>query len=589
MQPEGDISVQLLRARRTAAVARVSLGLCGVALAALDPSLCAHPALAAIGFAMILLTGLIQGLLPSALWLKIEESFALPAVLIVGLGDERVNVLALLWLAAVASGVLARGGRVHWIGRAIVLGSLAMPVALQQRLTPQHAAFCAATIALLLTCGRVTQELRALIARARYDADHDGLTGALARAAFRAQLDAIAPRIGPPASAALIVLDLDNFGQVNKSNGHAAGDALLASVVRRLGERAGADAIVGRLGGDEFAAVVHNRDPEPIARALMADLLSPADGRIAIGSSIGIARIPEDARDAETLLRSADVALRVAKRSGKQQLAFYAGESLSDEGPGGARATLRRLIAGEGLSIVVQPVVDLATGLPHGFEALARFPAGGPLHWLALADEFDLRAELELACLRTALTLLEQRPAGTELSVNLSGPLLLDPRMKQVLCAQPSLDGLVLELTENSLVEDSAELHAAVTELLDAGVQLAIDDMGAGYSGLRQITTIHARYLKLDRSMITHVDRDPGRCALITALLGYARQTDALLVAEGVETAAELATLKRLGVPLVQGFYLARPAAPWPEIDPSRVTGEAPAGQPGQLTLVRAI
>jgi EAL domain-containing protein (putative c-di-GMP-specific phosphodiesterase class I) len=269
------------------------------------------------------------------------------------------------------------------------------------------------------------------------------------------------------------------------------------------------------------------------------------------------------------LLRAVDVALRVAKRSGRHQLSVYAGEPFSDYGPGGARETLERLISGEGLAVVMQPIVSVSTGTAHAFEALARFQTRGtssPLHWFALADEFGVRDRLELACLHAALGFLHDRPLGTALSVNLSGPLLLDPRTADVLGATGALDGLILELTENSLLEDTPGLHTEISRLLALGVRFAVDDMGAGYSGLRQITTLRPRYLKLDRSLISDIDSDPDRGALVSAMLGYAQQTNGHLVAEGVETEAELETLRALGVDLVQGYYLGRPGWPWPAV-----------------------
>jgi EAL domain-containing protein (putative c-di-GMP-specific phosphodiesterase class I) len=215
--------------------------------------------------------------------------------------------------------------------------------------------------------------------------------------------------------------------------------------------------------------------------------------------------------------------------------------------------------------------------------SLARFQTRGtssPLHWFALADEFGVRDRLELACLRAALRTFAARPPGTALSVNLSGPLLLDARVHALLDEVGPLDGLILELTENSLLEDSPGRHAQISQLIGRGVRFAVDDMGAGYSGLRQITTVRPSYLKLDRSLITGIDADPDRGALVSALLGYARQTGGHLVAEGVETEAELETLLALGVRLVQGFYLARPGWPWPEIRTLPAPTSAPASAP---------
>jgi diguanylate cyclase (GGDEF)-like protein len=536
------------------------MGVSGIALVLTHPNLAAHPSLALIAFVLILSTALAQALVLGDKWQKVEEAIALPAVLIVGFGDERVNILTLLWLGAVACGVLARGGRVHWIGSTVVMSSLALPVALSQRLSLTHAALSLAVIALLLTCGRVTQELRLLLVRARWDADHDNLTKALAPVAFRDRLDAQTPE----GEGALLLVDLDNFGQINKNNGHAAGDLLLGRVGTLLEEQAGEEALVARLGGDEFGVATRAQDPAALAERIVTALGSTPTN---IPASVGIASFPGDGHNADTLLRAADIALRIAKRAGRQQISAYAGDSLSDQGPGGAQASLLRLIEGENLAIFVQPIVDVHTGRYHAFEALARFQTGStssPLHWFALAEEFGLRPELELACLRTALGLLDELPDGSLLSVNLSGPLLLDPRALALFMDVPDVSRLIVELTENTLVEETPELHAAMAELRGRGAELAIDDMGAGYSGLRQITAVQARYLKLDRSLVAGVDSSPGRQALIAALLSYSERMNGAIVAEGVETEEEFHTIRELGVPLVQGYLLGRPSEPWP-------------------------
>ncbi len=570
--PEG-----LLRARRTAAAARAVMATAGIVVTVLGGHGGMVPVCAVIGFAIIFATSLVQLLVPRPGWLIVEESLApVSAVLIVGIGPEWVTTMSLLWLSAVACGVLARGGRQHWLGRAVLLVSLALPIALHGALTESYGLLCLAAIALLLTCGRTTRELRAMHDRARHDADHDGLTGLLARTAFRARLDRAAERAVAAAtddreapSTALLLVDLDNFGTVNKSVGHAAGDAVLVAVAERMRAAVGDDGFVGRLGGDEFAAVMHGRDPEAMARDVLARLSPDVAGAPSLKISGGMALVPRDGVDADALLRAVDVALRVAKRSGRRQLSVYEGESFSDLGPGGARETLERLISGDGLTVVVQPIVAVPEGTPHAFEALARFQTRGtssPLHWFALADEFGVRDRLELACLRAALRTFDGRPPGTRLSVNLSGPLLLDPRVHVLLAEVEPLDGLIIEVTENSLLEDTPGMHTEISRLLAHGIRFAVDDMGAGYSGLRQITTVRPAYLKLDRSLISSIDTDPDRGALVSAMLGYAHQTGGHLVAEGVETAAELETLLSLGVTLVQGYYLARPGWPWPEV-----------------------
>jgi diguanylate cyclase len=572
MHPLVEMPAGLRRARRSAAVARAILAIAGALIAVAHAPVTRHhahrPALVLIGFAIIFATAVVQLVAPRADWIKVEESLApVAGVLIIGLGPERITTWWLLWLVAVACGVLARGGRVYWVGRAMLLASLALPIVRDGRLTLTYACVCLAAITLLLVCGRVTQELRAMLDKARHDADHDDLTGALNRAAFRRALDAFLARGG---DGAVLLLDLDNFGAINKSAGHAAGDAVLGRVVEHLRQAAGDTGIAGRLGGDEFAVILTGPDPEQAGRRMLADVIAtPATGP-SVDASVGMAVFPRDGEDSESLLRAVDVALRVAKRTGVSQLAVYAGDPIAGRGPGGASDALERLIGGEGLEMAVQPIVSVPEGTVHAYEALARFRLGSsanPVHWFALADEFAVRDRLELACLRAGLNLLADLPDGARLSVNLSGPLLLDPRTSELLRQTPHLDRLILEITENSLLEDTPGVVAEIERLIGEGINFAVDDMGAGYSGLRQITTVRPTYLKLDRSLISGIDADADRGALVSAMLGYVRQTGGHLIAEGVETEAELETLRALGVTLVQGYLLGRPAAPWPTVD----------------------
>ncbi len=459
----------VLRARRTAACSRVVMGVAGVVLILVQPSLLAHPVLGVAGFLVIALTALVQLAAPRLSWLSVEESLAGTAgLLIVGLGPEHVGVLSVLWLAAVASGVLARGGRVHWLGRNILLCSLVLPVFLHWSLSAEYAALCAAAIGLLLTSGRLTRELNLLLRQARLEAE----------------------------SAETLLL---------------AGD-----IAARMSER-----------GE------HGATPE-----------------------------------------------RAIHRAG-------ASARMSE------REELARVIGGDGLAMAVQPIVDIRDGSIHAYEALARFERrigdGSPLRWFALAEELGERHALELACLRQALDLFERRPTGAALSVNLSAPVLLHPDTMALLNGiggglPGSLEGLIVEITEETLVHSDMELATAIAPLRARGAQLAVDDMGAGYSGLRQITSVLPGYLKLDRSLVTGIHADSERAALVGALVGYSRQVGCLLVAEGVEREEELRAVRRLGVPLVQGFYLSRPGPPWPEVCADATT--APAG--GMAELVAA-
>lgn len=457
---EKPISIErddhVLRARRTAATTRVVLGDVGIVLVVAEPSLLPHPALGVAGFATILLTSLIQLTSSRVSWLRVEESFAgTAAILIVGCGDQRVSVLSVLWLVAVATGVMARGGRVHWIGRTVVLAALALPVVREGHLSGDYAALCVAVVGLQLTSGRLTRELNRLLRQARLEAE-----------------------------------------------------------------------------------------------------------------------------SAETLLLAGDIAARVANsidvaHGGRRQASPEPQAALSAEEVTNARLALAKLIEDDGVGMAVQPIVNIDGGSVHAYEALARFERrhsdSSPLHWFALADELGERSALERACLRAALELFVRRPEGTRMSVNLSVPTLLDTATYTMLDemgnSQPGdLEGLIIEITEETLVSNDVQVGQSINDLRSRGARLAVDDIGAGYSGLRQITAVLPDYLKLDRSLVCEIDRDSDRAALVSALAGYSSQVGSLLVAEGIEHRSELQSLKELGVPLVQGFYLAHPGRPWPQV-----------------------
>jgi diguanylate cyclase (GGDEF)-like protein len=567
VRPDEQLTAGLRRARRTAASGRALMAIAGIVVALTHAGVHRAPAAPVAGFLIVLVTSLVQLKLPRLRWLIVEETVApLSALLIVGLGPEHVRVTGLLWLCCVACGVLARGGRRHWSGRAILLVALALPVVRYRAANVEYGAFCLATIVLLLTCGRVTRELRALHESAREEADHDALTGVFTRRRFRAELEhlvstavpgGVSGAAAPPTG--LLLVDLDHFRAVNKTAGHAAGDALLCQVADRLAAILGEDAAIGRLGGDEFAVIVSATDPAGLAHTLRQGLREDPGVRV----SLGVAHVPRSGGDADGLLRAVDVALRVAKRAGGPGVSVY---------------------VGEGLSVAVQPIVAATSGAVHAYEALARFSSrltSDPLHWFALADELGMRDELELACLAAGLRVLAQRPEGSAFAINLSGTLLLDPRVSAQLDALPTLDGLILELTENSVIHDTDGLAAEIRRLRARGLRFAVDDVGAGYSGLRQISVLHPDYLKLDRSLVTGVDSDRDRAALVAAMVSWGEATGGHLVAEGVETEAELDVLISVGVPLVQGYYFARPGWPWPEVRTPGPRTATPAPAPG--------
>jgi diguanylate cyclase (GGDEF)-like protein/PAS domain S-box-containing protein len=232
------------------------------------------------------------------------------------------------------------------------------------------------------------------------------------------------------------------------------------------------------------------------------------------------------------------------------------------------RERILAVLEGDGIEIVLQPIVELATGRVVAAEALSRFgdePFRSPDLWFAEAEAVGLGMQLELAAIRAALTRLDALPADVRLSVNVSPATLLAPDLAEVLAGVPG-ERLAVELTEHAPVADYAALEVAMAETRTRGVQLMIDDAGAGFSSLRHVLGLHPDAIKLDLALTRDIDSDPVRRALAASLVAFAREIGATIVAEGIETPDELETLRVLGVTHGQGYYLARPApGPVPE------------------------
>jgi diguanylate cyclase (GGDEF)-like protein len=432
----------VLRARHYAARFRIALALIGAALVVVDPQLEPHPTTAVIGCLVIFLSGLVVYAVADGPALRIEEPVScLAAVLIIGFGHGTITPISMIWLVAAAVGVLARGGRVGPVARVIVAAMLFSPLVTTGTLTAENIALIICSGALLLATGRVTLETTELLGQARYDADHDALTGALSISALRVKLDELA---ASGRSLYMMIIDLDDFAHVNKRRGHAAGDALLVDIAHAIEAELGPDDVMARIDGDAMGVIGFDSDGTDRAVTMLAavDVVGAAER---VTASIGIARAPRDGNDAEALLGAADVALRIAKRTGKHRASLYAGDPLVRGASGGAREALNRIVQGKGLWMAVQPIVNTLGGSVHCYEALARFDGGqGPLHWFELAEELGMRGELEIACLRKTLELLDELPPGTKLTVNLSVPMLCEPIVDELLSGRQDLDRLIV-------------------------------------------------------------------------------------------------------------------------------------------------
>ncbi len=230
------------------------------------------------------------------------------------------------------------------------------------------------------------------------------------------------------------------------------------------------------------------------------------------------------------------------------------------------RQLVKQLCEPGAITTVVQPVVRPGDQVIVGYEALARMsiePAHPPDWWLDRAEEVGLRRQLEIACL-AAIAHLGPIPEERLLFINMSPSTLADPAALALVSSLPGR--VVVELTEQEAVIDYAELRAHLTRWLSRGLQVAIDDAGAGYSSLRHVIELSPDFLKLDRELVRGIDQDRTRRALVRSVLAFAREVGTSVIAEGIETSKELEVLRDAGVNLVQGYLLARPGPPWPSI-----------------------
>ncbi|HEX5266946.1 MAG TPA: EAL domain-containing response regulator [Acidimicrobiales bacterium] len=221
---------------------------------------------------------------------------------------------------------------------------------------------------------------------------------------------------------------------------------------------------------------------------------------------------------------------------------------------------VEEVLAGRGIEMVFQPIVDLETLQVVGAEALARFsalPVRPPNEWFAEAADVGLGADLELCAVRSALAALAQLPETVYLSVNVSPTVLRDRRLADLVC--PIGHRVVVELTEHVEVQGYEHLASALGPLQQAGARVAVDDTGSGYASLQHVLRLRPGIIKLDIALVRGIDTDPARRALAAALVSFSREVGCTLVAEGIENPEELATLRRLGVSHGQGFYLGRP------------------------------
>jgi diguanylate cyclase (GGDEF)-like protein len=387
--------------------------------------------------------------------------------------------------------------------------------------------------------------------------------------ALAIELDRTLP-LGTPIS--LVAVDIDNFKEINDTRGHPFGDEVLRTVGAALRRAIRPGDVAARTGGDEFGLIligVTGRNAFAIAERARAAVSELEVGGVELSCSAGIAVHPLDAEDASTLVELADSALYSAKRAGRDRTRRFDAEHVPASWSRRQDGEVRDLLELERpIEPVFQPVVSLGTGRVIGFEALARFriaPQRAPHVWFAQAHGCGLGAELEAAAIRAALESVG-RPLETHLAVNVSPSALNSPVVAEALAGD--LTGIVVELTEHEFIPDDDDISAAIDGLRRRGALIAIDDAGAGHAGLNRLIEVRPDIVKFDRAMTRDIHTDRARMALLESFVRFARDVDATVCAEGIESLDELAAVADLDVQWGQGFVLAPPGQPWPTVAP---------------------
>ena len=424
---------------------------------------------------------------------------------------------------------------------------------------------------------QLIEELRLEAASKWHQATHDLLTGLPNRILF---LDRAANALTETGRAAVALLDLDRFKEINDTLGHDTGDRLLCEVAECLVRASSGRATVARLGGDEFALVVPDiTGPEEalgIVRDLLAAISKPMniDGiALAVTATAGIALAPDHGDNVATLLQRADIAMYHAKdkRSGIELYLPEHDQSMQRKLLLGGHLA-EALSSGQQLSVMYQPIAGLVSGEVVRVEALARW--FHPVHGQVPADEFIAIAEqmglisqvtdfvLTKACDQAARWRRDGLDIG--LAINISGRDLSDRSLVRNITAHLGANGLAassltLEITETEVMADIGEASDVLGQLADLGVRIAVDDYGTGYSSLAYLHRLPANELKLDRSFVANVAADQSNSIIVRSSIAMAHSLGLTVVAEGAEDEVTCAILADAGCDAVQGYYFSPP------------------------------
>jgi diguanylate cyclase (GGDEF)-like protein/PAS domain S-box-containing protein len=379
---------------------------------------------------------------------------------------------------------------------------------------------------------------------------------------------------------ALVFLDLDDFKTINDTVGHRIGDLLIQEAALRLVEAAGSEAHVARLGGDEFA-VLAAPSSLPVTTALAARLIAAIDQPfrierydLAVSASAGIAMYPTDGATFDELVVRADAAMYRAKQDGRHTFRFFSGDMLANAAERlELVSALRKAVENDELVVHYQPQISLADDTIVGVEALVRWqhPSKGllpPDTFIGLAEDSGLILPIGEAVLNRALAdaMAWERDGGRPItvSVNLSAVQFVQTDLAERIRLALLRSGfpperLELEITETIAMVNPGMAVTTIERLHEMGVQVSIDDFGTGYSSMAYLKRFHIDKLKIDRSFVSDLGRDPDDEAIVTAIIQVAKALRCVTIAEGVETHEQQEFLRSRGCDIAQGFHIHRP------------------------------
>jgi diguanylate cyclase (GGDEF)-like protein len=415
--------------------------------------------------------------------------------------------------------------------------------------------------------------------RAHLLASRDPLTGFLNRRSLAEEGAAMFVRAQRRRKAiALLMLDLDHFKTINDMHGHAVGDALLRAVAAEVSGMMPPIALTARLGGDEFSCAFLFDPTEPgtverIAEKLVSRMAQPfeAEGlRLHVSCSLGIARSDFDCASIDALMRSADIAMYQAKKSGRNRYAWF-DQSMERELQmrNELESGLRLAIPRQEIVPYFEQQIDLTTGRLHGFEVLARWehPQRGlisPELFIPIAEETGMIADLSLSIMRQAFMAARDWDPSLSLSINISPSQLRDAWLAQKIIKVLTETGfpanrLEVEITESSLFDNLALAQSIVGSLKNQGVRLALDDFGTGYSSLAHLRALPFDRIKIDKSFVMSLNDSADSAAIVNAIVSLGESLNLPITAEGVEDAAIEERLRAIGCAKAQGWYYGRP------------------------------